>query len=125
MRLRMHPVLYVGNEPNLSRVSAVLLKGAGYTVKSTVPRNISLAIRECRYSAVILCATLTEQEAATVVSRIREAQINIPIVSMHLGHLGDRPHPDSSIIVDALGGPEALIAAVNSVAPVTTHLRRA
>jgi hypothetical protein len=42
-------------------------------------------------------------------------------VSIHLGLLGDAPNPSSSIVVDALNGPQALISAVEAVARVQPH----
>lgn len=125
MRARIQPLLYVGNEPNLAKATAALLKGAGYSVKSAHPGNAASVFREGQYSGIILCATLSLHEASAVVDVLRNEQPTLPIISMHLGHLGDEPHPDSSVTVDALDGPAALIAAVNSVVLGTPELRRA
>lgn len=125
MRARVNPLLYVGSEPNLAKATAALLKGAGYSMKSTHPENVAGALREGQYAGIILCATLRLEEACNVVDALREGQFTLPIISMHLGHLGDEPHPDSSVTIDALDGPAALIAAVNSVVLGTPELRRA
>ncbi len=109
-------VLHIGNDPLLSKATAALLRGAGYRVRSTNPRRVAEAARDSRYTAVVLCATLSNEETDVAVSDIQKFQPGIPIVSIHVGLLGDVPHPSSSVIVDALHGPNALISAVDSVA---------
>lgn len=114
-------VLHIGNDPMLSKATAALLRGAGYRVRSTNPRKVAEAARESRYVAVVLCATLCNEETEATVTEIRMAQPEIPIVSIHVGLLGDAPHPASSVIVDALHGPNALISAIDSVTQVKAH----
>lgn len=111
-------VLHIGNDPLLSKATAALLRGAGYRVRSTSPRRVAEASRDSRYLAVILCATLSNEETDAAVSEIQKTQPGIPIVSIHVGLLGDAPHPASSVVVDALHGPNALVSAVDSVARV-------
>jgi hypothetical protein len=62
-----------------------------------------------------LCATLSTLEAERIVQAISEFQPRTPIISVHLGLLGDAPNPNSAIVVDALNGPQAFITAVNQV----------
>jgi len=108
-------ILYIGNEPMLSKASSSLLRTAGYRVRTTCPAHMAEAVRGGQYSAVILCATLTTQESEAVVGKLEEANLRIPIVSLQVGSLGDAPHPSSTAIVDALRGPKALVGAVQSV----------
>jgi hypothetical protein len=118
-------LLYVGNEPSLSKTAAALLKRAGYTVKALYPVNVELCVEESNFAAVILCATLSEQEAADTVALTERAKPGLPIVSIHLGTLGDRPHPSSTVLVDARHGSQALIQAVDSLFASEPVLRRA
>jgi DNA-binding NtrC family response regulator len=108
-------LLFVGNEPMLSKASAELLKRVGFKVRTTSPLHAAHALRDVRYAAVILCATLSGDEAESVIQSLNNCHAGVPVVSIHLGLLGDAPNPNSSIIVDALNGPEALIGAVESV----------
>ena len=110
-------VLFIGNDPLLSKATTTLLRGVGYRVRSTTPRHAAEAARQTRYMAVVLCATLSNEEMDGAVSVIQKMQPDVPIVSIHVGLLGDGPHPASSVVVDALCGPNALIAAVDSVTP--------
>ncbi len=107
-------ILYVGNEPLLSRASAELLKGVGYRVRTTTPVNAANVFREGTFAAVILCATLSGHEAEELAAIVEEEVLRPPIISIHLGLLGDAPYSGSSIVVDALNGPEALINAVSA-----------
>jgi CheY-like chemotaxis protein len=111
---RKSQLLFIGNEPMLSKASAELLKRVGYRVRTTNPLNALNAVREGPYTAVILCATLSCEETEEIVRAL--ATHPAPIVSIHLGLLGDGPHPASAVVVDALKGPEALISAVDAVA---------
>ena len=113
---RKSQLLYIGNEPMLSKASAELLKRVGYKVRTTNPLHALNAIREGNYVAVVLCATLSWDEAETIVQAVTTLQPSSPIVSVHLGLLGDSPNPGSAIVVDALKGPQALISAVEAVA---------
>jgi len=108
-------LLYVGNEPMLSKASAELLKRVGYRVRTTDPIHALQAVREGRFAAVILCATLSSEEADDVVKAAGDLKPPFPVVSVHLGLLGDGPNPASSVVVDALNGPEALVSAVEHV----------
>ena len=112
---RVH-LLYVGNEPMLSKASAELLKRAGYRVRTTNPVHADHTLRDERFGVVILCATLSGEEAEQIVETALGAQPATPIVSVHLGLLGDTPHPRSTVVVDALNGPDALVNAVDTVA---------
>jgi DNA-binding NtrC family response regulator len=118
---RKSQLLYVGNEPPLSKASAELLKRVGYKVRTTNPLHVLNALQDGRYAAVVMCATLTCEEAETVVRALTTLAPETPIVSIHLGLLGDAPNPESSIVVDALNGPEALISAVDAVARTQPH----
>ncbi len=108
-------VLYVGNDHDLSKASAALLKRAGYRTRTTNPLNAAGLIRDLKVSAIVLCATLSRQETDEVVEAAENLQPGVPIVSVHLGLLGDGPHPASSVVVDALQGPEALLHALEMV----------
>lgn len=105
----------------LSKASAELLKRVGYKVRTTNPLHALNAIREGSYAAVVLCATLSWDEAETIVQAVTSLQPSSPIVSVHLGLLGDSPNPGSAIVVDALNGPQALISAVEAVARTQTR----
>jgi DNA-binding NtrC family response regulator len=118
---RKSQLLYIGNEPMLNKASAELLKRVGYKVRTTSPRHAVNAIHEAQYVAVVLCATLSSQETEAIVQAVTQLQPEAPIVSIHLGLLGDAPNPSSSIVVDALNGPQALISAVEAVARVQPH----
>ena len=111
-------LLYIGNEQLLNKSSAALLRGAGYKVRATNPSHMMEAVHEHRYAGVILCATLSREEAGQVVDAVRQIQPEVPIISMQVGLLGDGPHPLSSIVVDALQGPAAFLGAVKSVTVV-------
>ena len=115
------PLLYIGNEPMLSKTSAELLKPSGYKVRTTNPAHASNALRESAYAAVVLCATLNSEETNAIVEAMSTLAPGTPIVSVHLGLLGDSPNPASSIVVDALNGPKALISAVEAVARTQPH----
>lgn len=108
-------MLYIGNEPILSKASAELLKRAGYRVRITTPLHAQNAIRDGQFGAVILCATLSSDEADQVVQAVAEMPQKPPVVSIHLGLLGDIPNPESSAFVDALNGPAALIEVVDTI----------
>ena len=99
----------------LSKATTALLRGVGYRVRSTNPLHAAEAARDSRYTAVILCATLSNEETEQAVAALQETHRGIPIVSIHVGLLGDAPHPASSVVVDALRGPQELISAVTSV----------
>lgn len=109
------PVLFVGNDPMLSKATAEVLKSAGFKVRTTNPRNIGHVIAAGGYIAVVLCATLESAEATQAIEAAERRQPGVPIVSVRLGLLGDGPPPEASVIVDALNGPEALVQAVRSV----------
>ena len=79
------------------------------------------ALHEGRYAAVVMCATLTCEEAEAVVCALTTLAPETPIVSIHLGLLGDAPNPRSSMVVDALNGPQELIRAVDAVARTQQH----
>ena len=108
-------LLYVGNEVLLSKATAELLKGAGYKVRTTNPAHSAHTLKDDKFEGIILCATLSSEEADEVVETAWSSQPDTPIVSVHLGLLGDAPHPKSTIVVDALNGPDALVNAVNAV----------
>ncbi len=108
-------LLYIGNEPLLSKATSALLRSAGYRVRSTSPSHIAEAVREGGFSVVILCATLSTCDSDLVVEVLERASVRVPIVSVQVGLLGDQPHPSSSLIVNALQGPEALVGAIHSV----------
>ena len=110
--------LYIGNDPLLTKASTSLLRTAGYRVRSTSPSHVGDACRDHRYCAVILCATVSGEEANSIVEAIRLSQPEVPIISIQVGMLGDGPHPSSAVVVDALQGPQAFLAAVKSVAPL-------
>jgi|SRR6185369_4375862 len=118
---RKSQLLYVGNEPPLSKASAELLKRVGYRVRTTNPMHVLNALHEGRYAAVVMCATLTCEEAEAVVCALTTLAPETPIVSIHLGLLGDAPNPRSSMVVDALNGPQELIRAVDAVARTQQH----
>lgn len=111
-------LLYVGNEVMLSKATAELLKHAGYRVRTTNPTHARHALRDENFAAIILCATLNADESSEIVEIAIQTQPDTPIVSIHLGLLGDTPNPYSVRVVDALHGPEALVQAVHSVARV-------
>jgi len=115
-------LLYVGNEALLSKATAELLKGAGYKVRTTKPVHADHTLRDDRFAAIILCATLSGDEADRVVETARSSQPETPIVSVHLGLLGDAPNPKSTVVVDALNGPDALVNAVHAVARASKRL---
>jgi DNA-binding NtrC family response regulator len=118
---RRSQLLYIGNEPLLSKASSELLKRVGYKVRSTNPPHALNALREGSYMAVVLCATLSSDEAEAIVQAVTTLMPGTPIVSIHLGLLGDAPNPASSVVVDALNGPEALITAVEAIARTQPH----
>jgi DNA-binding NtrC family response regulator len=121
---RISQILYVGNEPALSKVIAALLKRVGFKVRMASLGNAMQAIQSERFAVIILCATLASDEAEGIVRMVEQRQPGTPIVSVHLGLLGDAPNPASSVVVDALKGPDALIAAVQSALRQThTELR--
>ncbi len=109
-------LLYIGNEPALSKASSNVLKEAGFRVRSTNPLHASDAIRDDRYSAVIFCATLSSAETDKLAELIGILQPGVPIISLRVGLLGDGPCPVSAAVVDATQGPHALVGAVRSVA---------
>src|SRR3954465_3435498 len=104
-------LLYIGNEALLTKASSALLRTAGYRVRATTPLHAAEAAREAHYAAVVLCATLSITEMDQIVRTVEACQPGIPIISVHVGLLGDGPHPSSSAVVDALNGPNALIGA--------------
>jgi DNA-binding NtrC family response regulator len=108
-------LLYVGNEPLLSKASSALLRTAGHKVRVTTPLHATEAIRGHVFSAIVLCATLSCEDTNLVVKAVEATQPGVPIVSVHVGLLGDAPHPASSVVVDALNGPSALIGAIDAV----------
>jgi len=71
-------------------------------------------LRNVKFQAVVLCATIAAEQADQVVEVLSEEQPQTPIVSIHVGLLGDTPHPASTYVVDALAGPNALISAMKS-----------
>jgi DNA-binding NtrC family response regulator len=108
-------LLYIGNDPELSKAGSNLLRSAGYKVRSTNPQHVAEALSRARFGAIILCATLSAEDVNLIVRLVKQAQSEVPIVSMQVGLLGDSPHPASSIVVDALQGPQAFVGAVRSV----------
>ena len=108
-------VLYIGNEPLLSKSSSALLRTAGYRVRATNPRHTNEAVREGHFGVVVLCPTLSNAETNAIIESLERDQPGVPIVSLHVGHLGDVPHPASSCVADVLQGPDALLRAVRSV----------
>ena len=109
-------LLYVGNEALLSKATAELLKGAGCRVRTANPGHAGHPLKEERFGVIILCATLSSDEAGQVVETASVSQPDTPIVSIHLGLLGDAPNPRSTMVVDALNGPDALVNAVHAAA---------
>ncbi len=84
----------------------------GYSARTCIPGNIRIMIRNAEFHAVVLCATISSDEADRVLESVFEERPHTPIISIHVGLLGDTPHPASTYIVDALAGPNALIAAM-------------
>lgn len=121
MRAARRTVLYVGNDPLLSKSTCGLLRTNGYGARTCMPGNVRLMLRNTEVHVLVLCATMSSEESDQVVATVFEERPNVPIVSIHVGLLGDRPHPASTYVVDALAGPNALIAAMQSA----TALRRA
>jgi len=118
---RKSQLLYVGNEVLLSKATAELLKRSGYKVRTTTPAHAVHVLREERFSAVVLCATLTSEETDEIVGLVTQTESEIPIVSVHLGLLGDAPNARSTVVVDALNGPDALVNAVQIVINQSAH----
>jgi|SRR5690349_19664634 len=114
MRAVARTVLYVGNDPLLSKSTCGLLRANGFGARTCLPANIRLMLRNVKFQAVVLCATIAAEEADQVVEVLSEEQPQTPIVSIHVGLLGDTPHPASTYVVDALAGPNALISAMKS-----------
>lgn len=114
MRVARRTVLYVGNDPLLSKSTCGLLRAMGYNARTCMPANIRLMVRNAEFQAVVLCATISSDEADQVVKNVFQERPQTPIISIHVGLLGDTPHPASTYIVDALAGPNALIAAMQS-----------
>jgi hypothetical protein len=109
-------LLYIGNDPELSKASVTVLRAAGHKVRATNPLHANEALHRIRYGAVILCATLSAEEVDFVVRLVKQAQPEPPIVSLQVGMLGELPHPASSLVVDALLGPHAFVGAIHSLA---------
>ena len=105
----------------LSKATAEVLKRAGYKVRTTSPTHAHHTLRDDNFAAIILCATLTGDESNEIVETAMEVQPATPIVSVHLGLLGDAPNPSSAVVVDALHGPDALVNAVHSVTRVPSN----
>jgi len=114
-------LLYIGNDPTLSKASSALLRSAGYKVRTTNPSHAAEAIREGRYSAVILCATLSAEEMNLVVHALQAGQADVPIICVQVGMLGEGPHPACSLVIDAMQGPNAFVGGVRSI---TTTVRQ-
>lgn len=112
--VRRPQVLYVGNEPLLSKATSELLKRSGYKVRTSNPVHAGTILRDEKFSAVILCATLSGAEADELVDLAFRNQPETSIVSVHLGLLGDAPNPRSTVVVDALKGPDELVNAVHT-----------
>lgn len=108
-------LLYIGNDPLLSKSSGALLRAAGYKVRSTNPFYVNEALREHQYAAILLCPTLSNEETNAVVKTIKVTQADVPIISIHVGMLGDIPHPASALVIDALQGPHAFVGGVRSI----------
>lgn len=108
-------LLYIGNDPELSKASSSLLRTAGYKVRSTNPLHVAEALQQVRFGAIILCATLSSGDVNVIVELVSRSQPEAPIVSLQVGLLGEIPHPASAIVVDALQGPNAFLGAVKSV----------
>lgn len=111
---RRQQVLYVGNEPLLSKATAELLKRSGYKVRTTNPTHATAVLRDDKFSVIILCATLSRHETDEIVESASHTQPGTPVVSVHLGLLGDEPNPRSTVVVDALRGPDELVNAVHT-----------
>lgn len=111
-------LLYIGNDPDLSKSTSSLLRAAGYRVRATNPAHAEEAVRDGRYCGVLLCATLSSDETNFVVDAVQQSQPEVPIISVQVGLLGDGPHPASSAVIDAIQGPQAFVGAVKSVALV-------
>jgi DNA-binding NtrC family response regulator len=109
-------LLYIGNDPELSKVSSALLRSAGYRVRATNPLHVLEALSQTRFGAIILCATLSSNDVNLIVDLVKQRQPELPIVSIQVGLLGDGPHPASSIVIDALQGPLAFVGAIKAVA---------
>ena len=116
------PLLYVGNEALLSKATAEVLKRVGYKVRTTSPMHADHTLRDDKFGVIILCATLSGGEADRIVETALSSQPETPIISVHLGLLGDSPHPRSTIVVDALNGPDALVNAVDTVARTSRRM---
>ncbi len=117
-------LLFVGNEPLLSKATGELLRAAGYAVRECLPRSFALPVNNLHLDAVILCATITADEAEDIVLALNAHQLGVPIVSLHVGLLGDTPHRASAMVVDAVAGPTALINALRAIVPISTVARK-
>ena len=108
-------LLYIGNEPELSRASSIVLKEAGFRVRATNPLHAAEAVRDHHFAAVIFCATLSCEEMDRIADVVNIQQPGVPIISVCVGMLGDGPYRTSAAVVDATQGPQALVGAVRSV----------
>ena len=108
-------ILYIGNEPDLSKATCAVLKRGGYRVRTTNPRHICTVLSDCKFGAIILCATLSSEETEMIVDHVQTQQQDVAIVSLHLGSLGDEPNARSTAIIDVLEGPDVLLHSIESL----------
>lgn len=108
-------LLYIGNEPDLSKATCAVLRRGGYRVRTTNPLHVCTILRECKFGAIILCATLSSEETEMIVDQVQTQQQDVAIVSLHLGSLGDVPNARSTAIIDVLGGPDVLLHSIESL----------
>jgi hypothetical protein len=92
------------------------LRRAGYCVRIAKPDAAAHLLRDLRFSAVVLCVTLSREASDSIVHQLEAFCPGVPIIGVCLGHLGDAPHPACAVSADVLQGPEPLLRAVHGLA---------
>ncbi|HWR17357.1 MAG TPA: hypothetical protein VN577_21180 [Terriglobales bacterium] len=115
-------ILYVGCDTELNKAYCALLRHAGYDAHSSSPGHAASAIAHGDIDALILCATVTQEESLGILKTLSARAGGIPVIRLHFGYLGSGPQPSATATIDMLQGPETLLYYLSLLLPTPKSL---
>jgi CheY-like chemotaxis protein len=109
----MARILSISYDPTLLRTREIILREAGYEIKSAL--GISEAIEACNehYDLIVMGHSIPESDKREVVRELRNRGCHSPILS--LNRFGERPIPEAAQTVEP--DPKLVLEAICSLLP--------
>ncbi len=114
---RSAAVLNLGYDPPLLETRSIMLKNAGFRVRSVASAAAALhALSFQAFDVIILCHTVPERQRREVIEAARKRTPSVKTVVLYRVTRAEAEGAD--VALDSHDGPEALVSAVQSP-PVT------